>query len=160
MSNTLWPHESQHARPPCSSPTPRVYSNSCPLGRWCHPTISSSVVPFSSCPQSHPFSLLMCNWGEIVRNGRERKSSRLLMPVNLWGTANIEGGSGRPIFLPSCCMLLAAWPLSVIRTPSLFFECFSRILDITPYVGRGSQSIAGEKNVTFLTRKSICITLW
>ena len=52
MSNSLWPHESQHARPPCLSPTPRVYSNSCPKSRWCHPAISSSVVPFSSCPQS------------------------------------------------------------------------------------------------------------
>ena len=52
----LWPHESQHARPPCPSPTPRVYSNSCPSSRWCHPTISSSVVPFSSCPQSLPAS--------------------------------------------------------------------------------------------------------
>ena len=56
MSNSLRPHESQHARPPCPSPTPRVYSNSCPSSRWCHPTISSSVVPFSSCPQSFPAS--------------------------------------------------------------------------------------------------------
>ena len=45
----LWPHELQHARAPCPSPTPRVYSNSCPLSQWCHPAISSSVVPFSSC---------------------------------------------------------------------------------------------------------------
>ena len=56
MSDSLWPHESQHARPPCPSPTPRVYPNSCPLSQWCHPTISSSVVPFSSCPQSFPAS--------------------------------------------------------------------------------------------------------
>ena len=56
MSNSLRPHESQHARPPCSSPVPRVYSNSCPSSRWCHPAISSSVVPFSSCPQSLPAS--------------------------------------------------------------------------------------------------------
>ena len=49
---TLRPHELQHARPPCPSLTPGVYSNSCPLSRWCHPTISSSVVPFSSCLQS------------------------------------------------------------------------------------------------------------
>ena len=49
---TLRPHELQHARPPCPSPTPRVYPNLCPLSQWCHPTISSSVVPFSSCPQS------------------------------------------------------------------------------------------------------------
>ena len=53
---TLWPHEPQHAKPPCPSPTPGVYSNSCPSSRWCHPTISSSVVPFSSCPQSLPAS--------------------------------------------------------------------------------------------------------
>ena len=56
MSNSLWPHEPQHARLPCPSPTPRVYPNSCPLSRWCHPTISSSVIPFSSCPQSFPAS--------------------------------------------------------------------------------------------------------
>ena len=52
MSNSLWPHELQHARPPCPSPTPGIYSNSCPSSRWCHPAISSSVVLFSSCPQS------------------------------------------------------------------------------------------------------------
>ena len=51
MSDSLRPHELQHARPPCPSPTPGVYSNSCPSSRWWHPTISSSVVPFSSCPQ-------------------------------------------------------------------------------------------------------------
>ena len=54
VSNFLQPHESQHTRPPCPSPTPGVYPNSCPLSRWCHPTISSSVIPFSSCPQSFP----------------------------------------------------------------------------------------------------------
>ena len=56
MSNSLQPHESQHGRPPCPSPTPRVHSNSCASSRWCHPAISSSVVPFSSCPQSLPAS--------------------------------------------------------------------------------------------------------
>ena len=56
MSDSLRPHESQHARPPCPSPTPGVYSNSCPSSRWCHPAISSSVIPFSSCPQSLPAS--------------------------------------------------------------------------------------------------------
>ena len=56
MSDSLWPHESQHARPPCPSPTPGVYSNSCPSSWWCHPAISSSVIPFSSCPQSLPAS--------------------------------------------------------------------------------------------------------
>ena len=56
VSDSLRPHESQHARPPCPSPTPGVYPNSCPLSQWCHPAISSSVVPFSSSPQSFPAS--------------------------------------------------------------------------------------------------------
>ena len=56
VSDSLSPHELQHARPPCPSPTPGVYPNSCPLSWWCHPTISSSVVPFSSCLQFFPAS--------------------------------------------------------------------------------------------------------
>ena len=56
VSDSLWQHESQHVRPPCPSQTPGVYSNSCPSSRWCHPAISSSVVPFSSFPQSLPAS--------------------------------------------------------------------------------------------------------
>ena len=56
LSNSLWPHESQHPRPPCPSPAPEVHPNLCPLSQWYHPTISSSVIPFSSCPQSLPAS--------------------------------------------------------------------------------------------------------
>ena len=56
VSKSLWPHELQHARPPCPSPTPGVHPDSCPLSQWCHPAISSSVVPFSSCPWSLPAS--------------------------------------------------------------------------------------------------------
>ena len=56
VSNSLWPHGLQHSRPPCPSPTPGVYSNSCPLSQWCHPTISFPVVPFSSCLLSFPAS--------------------------------------------------------------------------------------------------------
>ena len=56
VSNSLWPCESQHTRPPCPSPTPRVHPNPCPSSEWCHPTISSSVIPFPFCPQSFPAS--------------------------------------------------------------------------------------------------------
>ena len=56
VSDSLRPHESQHTRPPCPSPTPTVHSNSCPSSQWCHPAISSSVVPYSSCIQSIPAS--------------------------------------------------------------------------------------------------------
>ena len=56
VSDSLWPHESQHVRPPCPSPTPGVHWDSRPSSQWCHPAISSSVVPFSCCPQSLPAS--------------------------------------------------------------------------------------------------------
>ena len=62
MSNSLQPHGLQHVRPPCLSPTPRVYTNSSPLSRWCHPTISSSVAPFSSCLQPFPASGSFPSW--------------------------------------------------------------------------------------------------
>ena len=73
VSDSLWPHELQHARPPCSSPTPGVHSDSHPLSQWCHPAISSSVVPFSSCPQylpaseSFPMSQLFTWGGQSTR---------------------------------------------------------------------------------------------
>ena len=72
VSDSLQPHESQHTRPPCPSPTPRVHPNSCPLSRWCHPTISSSIIPFSSCPQSFaasgsfPMSQLFASGGQSI----------------------------------------------------------------------------------------------
>ena len=56
VSNFLWPHELQHTRPPCPSPTPGAHPKPCPSSWWCHPAISSSVIPFSSCPQSLPAS--------------------------------------------------------------------------------------------------------
>ena len=56
VSHSLWPNEQQHARPPCPSPTPRVHPNPGPLSQWCHPTISSSVIPFTTGPQSFPAS--------------------------------------------------------------------------------------------------------
>ena len=73
MSDSLWPHELQHARPPCPSATPRIHSDSCPRSQWCHPAISSSVVPFSSCPQSlpasesFPMSQLFASGGQSIR---------------------------------------------------------------------------------------------
>ena len=86
VSSSLWPHESQHARPPCPLPTPGVHSNSCPLGQWCHPAISSSGVPSSSCPQSltasgsFPMSQLLA-WGG-QRTGVSASAS--VLPMNTW----------------------------------------------------------------------------
>ena len=84
VSDSLWSHELQHTRPPCPSPTPGVYSNSCPLSQWCHPAISSSVVPFSSCPQSlpasgsFPMSQLFASGGQSI--GVSASSS--VLPIN------------------------------------------------------------------------------
>ena len=84
MSNSLQPHALQHARPPCPSPTPGVYSNSSPLSRWCHPTISSSVVPFSSCLQSFPASgsFQMSQLFESVDQSIGVSASTSVLPMN------------------------------------------------------------------------------
>ena len=85
MSDSLWPHELQHTRPPCPSPTPRVYPNPCPLSWWCHPTISFSVVPFSSHPQSFPasgsfqISQLFVSGGQSIRVS----ASPSVLPMNI-----------------------------------------------------------------------------
>ena len=78
------PHELQHTRPPCASPTPRVYSNSCPLSQWCHPTISSSVVPFSSLLQSFPASRSFQMSQLFASSGRSIGVSALasVLPMN------------------------------------------------------------------------------
>ena len=85
MSDSLQPHESQHARPPCPSPTPGVHSNSCWLSQWCHPTISSSVVPFSSCLQSFPASGSF-QMSQFFTSGGKRigvSASASVLPMNV-----------------------------------------------------------------------------
>ena len=84
MSDSLQPHESQHARPPCPSPTPGVHSDSHPSSQWCHPAISSSVIPFSSCPQSLPASesfpmSQLFTWGGQSMGG---SASALVLTMN------------------------------------------------------------------------------
>ena len=87
MSDSLWPHGLQHARFPCPSPSPRVCSNSCPLSQWYHPTISSSVIPFSSCLQSFPasgsfpMSWLSASGGQSIG----ASASASVLPVNIQG---------------------------------------------------------------------------
>ena len=85
VSNSLQPHGLQHTRPPCPSPTPETYSNSCPSHQWCHPTISSSVVPFSSCPQSFPASGSFPMSQFFASGGQRIRVSALasVLPVNI-----------------------------------------------------------------------------
>ena len=88
MSNYLWLNESPHARPLCPSPTPGVHSNSCPSSRWCHPAISSSVVPFSSCSQSlpasgsFPMSQLFTWGGKSTGVSASASASASVLPMN------------------------------------------------------------------------------
>ena len=95
MSNYLKPHELQHTRLPCPSPTTKAYSNSCPLSLWCHPTISSSVVPFSSCPQSFPaggsfpVSQFFTSGGQSI--GGSASASVPLMNIQGWSPLGWTG---------------------------------------------------------------------
>ena len=95
VSNSLWPHGLQHARLPCPAPSPGAYSNSCPLSWWCHPTISSSVVPFSSCLQSFPasgsflMSQLFTSGGQSI--GASASISVLPMNIRDWFPLGLTG---------------------------------------------------------------------
>ena len=95
MSDSLWCHGLQHVRLPCPSPTPRVYSNSCPLSWWCHPTISSSVTPFSSCLQSFsasgyfPMSQFFTSGGQSI--GVSALASVLPMNIQDWFPLGLTG---------------------------------------------------------------------
>ena len=95
VSDSLWPHGQQQARPPCPSPTPGVHSNSCPLSRWCLPVILSSVVPFSSCPQSlpasgsFPMSQLFASSGQSI--GVSASTSVLPMNTQDWSPLGWTG---------------------------------------------------------------------
>ena len=97
VSNFLRLHEPQHARPLCPSPTPRAYSNSCPLSRWCHPTISSSVVPFSSCLHSFPASgsFPVSQFFASSDQSIGASASALALPMNIqdWFSLGLTGGS-------------------------------------------------------------------
>ena len=95
VSDSLWPHESQHARPPCPSPTPKVHSDSRPTSQWCHPAISSSVIPFSSSLQSFPaseffqMSQLLASGGQSI--GVSASISVLPMNIQDWSPLGWTG---------------------------------------------------------------------
>ena len=117
MSNSLRPHELQHARPPCPSPTPGVHSNSRPSSRWCHPAISSSAVPFSSCPQSlsasesFPMSQLFA-WGG-QRTGVSALASFLPKNTQDWSPLEWTGWISLQSLVQSlnwvfCCVIISS----------------------------------------------------
>ena len=126
MSNSFWPHESQHTRPPCPSPSPRVHSNSHLSSQWCHPAISFSVVPFSSCPQSLPAS-----------------ESFLMNQLFAWGGQS-TGVSALASFLPKNTQ---GWP------PSEWTGCISLQ---SKGLSRVFSTTTVQKHQFFGTQPSLC----
>ena len=141
MSDSLWPHGLQHVRPPCPSPTPRVYPNSCPLSRRCHPTISSSVVPFSSHLQSFPtsgpfqMSQFFTSGGQSI--GAPASASVFPMNIQVWFPLGLTG----LISLQSNGLLQHHSPKASV----LQFSAFFTVQLSHPYM---------------TTRKTIALTRW
>ena len=158
MSDSLRPHESQHARPPCPSLTPRVHSNSCALSRWCHPAISSSVVPFSSWPQSLPTSgsfpmSQLCTWGgqsigvsvtRVPPSITLDLESRLSFPQT-WGWA--EDGKGNKWTKASLTLLFKFLVYFLLTSLSMAVSVFSSQFLLYSYI---CVSILGKNSVNML----------
>ena len=146
VSNSLRPHELQHTRPPCLSPTPRVHPNPCPSSQWCHPTISSSVVPSSSCPQSFPAS------GSFPAK-RERIKSGILLSISSTLRVEVEGQS---LLNFTHYNPVKAW-ISSLTAVILEFKgtCFfsSRT---TAYVGYGQIFLQGQNSCYFQMKQFSC----
>ena len=144
MSNTLQPHEVQHARLLCPSLSPRVCSNSCPMSRWCHPTISSSVAPFSSCPKSFsasgsfPVSQLFTSGGKSIG----ASASASVLPMNIQGWF--------PLGLTGLISLLSIGLLRVFSNTTVwkhqFFAAYTSLVQLS--------------YLYMTTGKTIALTIW
>ena len=129
MSNSLRPYVVQRARPPCPLPTPRAYSSSCPLSQWCHPTISSTVIPFSSCPQSFPasgsfpMSQIFTSDGQSI--GVSASASVLPMNIQDWfllgwtGWISLQAKGSSRVFSNTIVQKHQFWVLSFLYRPTL-----------------------------------------
>ena len=123
VSDSLWPHGPQHTRPPCPSPTPRACSNSCPLRQWCHPTISSSVVPFSSHLQSFPALRSISNESALRIRGPKhwsfsfnispcRTDIQDWFPLGFMGLISLQAKGLSRVFFKSINILALRFPYS------------------------------------------------
>ena len=129
VSDSSWPHGLQHARPPCPSPAPGVYSNSCPSSQWCHPTISSCVIPFSSRPQSFPASGSF-QMNQFFASGGQRigvSASTSVLPLNIqdwfplgWtGWISLQSKGLSKVFSITTIKSINSSSLSFLYSPSL-----------------------------------------
>ena len=167
MSNSLWPHELQHAKLPCPLPTPGACSNSGPLSQWCHPTISSSVIPSSSCLQSFSalWSFLMSQF--FTSGGKSNGASASVLPMNIqdWFPLGLTGWiSLQPKGLSSILQhpvqkhqffstQLSLWSSSHIHTWLLE----KPYLWLWTFVGKVMSLLL---NINFMTAITICSDLW
>ena len=129
VSNSLWPHESQHARPPCPLPTPGVHWDSRPSSRWCHPAISSSVIPFSSCPQSLPASesfpmSQLFAWGDQSTRVSAlasflAKKSQGWSPLEWTGWISLQSKGLSRVFSNTTVQSINSLALSFLHSPTL-----------------------------------------
>ena len=145
MSDSLWPHGLQHARPPCPSPTPRVYPNSCPLSQWYHLTISSTVIPFSFCLQSFPasgsfpVSQLLVSHGQSIRVS----ASTSVLPMNIqdWSPLEWPGWISWHIEVANITCVWSFIPLSYSGFSSVY--SLSRVwLFVTPWIAARQASLS------------------
>ena len=131
ISNSLWPHESQYARPPYPSPTPGVYSNSRALSQWCHPAISSSVIPFSSCPhslpasESFPMSQLFTWGGQSIRVSASASvppmNTQDWSPLRWTGWISLQSKGLSRVFSNTTVQSINSLVLSFLHSPTLTF---------------------------------------
>ena len=148
MSYSLWPHEPQHARPLYLSPTPGLYPNPCPLSRWCHPTISSSVVPFSSCPQSFPASGSF-QMSQLFASGGQSIGVSASMNTQDWSPLGWTGWiSLQPKGLSRVLFIIGDWNAKVgsQETPG-----------VTGTFGLGVQNEAGQRLIEFWQENTLVI---
>ena len=166
MSDSLQPHGLQHARVPCPSSTLGLYSNSCPLSWWCHPTISSSVIPFSSCPQSFPasrsflMSRLFVSGGKSI--GASASASVLLMNIQDWFPLGLTGlifllSKGLACFVYVCRSFCSKEQMSfnfTLQSPLILepkkivshcFHCFPIYSPLSDWIGCHDLSFLNDK---------------
>ena len=138
MSNSLRPHELQHTRFPCPSLlSPKVYSNSCPLSQWCHPTISSSVIPFSSCPQSFPASgsFTMSQFFALGGQSIGASASASVLPMNIQSVF--------PLGLTGLVSFKSKEPLRVLYSTTIVVELVMHVwLFVTPWTAALQSSLS------------------
>ena len=132
ISDSLWPHGLQHARPPCPSPTPRAYSNSCPLSWWCHPTISSSVVPFSSCLRSFPESGSSPMRQFFASGGQSIEVSVSVLPMNIQDWYPMGQCKARVYmsYMPGNCLILCRDCFKLYIGAKNHFQIFILFLEL------------------------------